>query len=130
MPKCLIHGGKSQCTMGDGGATPRTVLPMNMATKSTSQPIANIMDFKPLLNNPSFGKCMSIMNPVVAAATDKNLGVLQPMPCIPMTTPCTGGSFKAKLKFMPIVTKNSMCTCVWGGQISVQDPGQTDIDVS
>jgi len=130
LAKCLCDGGKIECTFGDGGAKPIKVLPMNMASKSTSKPIANILDCIPIANIPPFGKCMSPMNPMVAAATAAALGVLQPMPCIPVTTPWTGGASKTKLKFVPVVTENSSCMCVWGGQISVTDPGQTDIDVN
>ena len=127
MAKCLCDGGKIKCSMGDGGDKPIKVLPKNMA-KAAGKSIANILDFTPMLNIPAFGKCKSPVNPMVLAATAANYGVLKPMPCIPVTTPWTGGASKSKLKFLPVVTEKSKCMCIWGGQITVSDPGQKEVD--
>ena len=58
-------------------ATPKMVMTSNMDA-------GNIMDNKPMVNIPPFGACMSLANPQVAAATAAALGVLTPVPCMPV----------------------------------------------
>lgn len=51
------------------------------------------MDHNPLLNIMPFGMCTTPSNPMVAAATAAALGVLTPMPCLPMTmSPLVSGA--------------------------------------
>jgi hypothetical protein len=70
--------------------------------------------------------CSSIANPTVASATAAALGVLTPMPCIPVTTaPWTPGSSSVMLGYMPALTNNCTLMCTWGGVIQVTVPGQT-----
>jgi uncharacterized Zn-binding protein involved in type VI secretion len=88
-------------------------------------PAANIMDFIPMTNIMTFGMCMSIANPTVASATAAALGVLTPMPCIPVTTsPWAPGSATVMIGGMPALNNTSMCMCNWGGQISITFAGQ------
>ena len=89
------------------------------------------MDNKPIVNIPPFGMCSSLANPTVAAATTAALGVLTPMPCVPATvTPWAPGSPTVMLGNMP--TLNNTCTlnCMWGGVITISQPGQTQTQVA
>ena len=119
-----------QCCMGASmmcsfGAAPSTlvVLPTNKVLATT--PAANIMDNKPMVNVPPFGMCMSPSNPTVAAATAAALGVLTPMPCVPVTTaPWIVGSPTILIGNMPTLDSNSKLMCNWGGVIQIVAPGQ------
>ena len=43
------------------------------------------MDNQPIANIAPFGVCISLANPAVAAATAAAMGVLVPLPCMPVT---------------------------------------------
>jgi hypothetical protein len=100
------------------------VLPVNR-TQVGGPPAANIMDHVPMVNILPFGMCMSIANPAVAAATAAALGVLTPMPCVPVTpAPWAPGSPTVLIGNMPALNNTSQCTCTWAGVITVVAPGQ------
>jgi hypothetical protein len=100
------------------------VLPMNMQTTSNG-PAANIMDHIPMVNIVPFGMCQSPANPMVAAATAAALGVLTPMPCIPMTpSPWVAGAPTVMLANMPALDKSSILMCNWAGVITIEFEGQ------
>ena len=82
MGMLVNNGALLQCTFG-AAPKPITVLPVNK-TMAVGPPAANIMDNKPMVNVGPFGMCMSPTNPAVAAATTAALGVLTPMPCLPV----------------------------------------------
>lgn len=125
----VINGAMLQCTMGMAPGT-LTVLPTNKCA-GTMLPAANIMDSKPMANIGTFGMCQSPANPQVAAATAAAMGVLTPMPCVPMTAaPWAPGAAVSKVANMPALDNASMCQCNWGGTISVTNPGQTKIVVT
>jgi len=105
------------------------VLPINRVM-TDQVPDANIMDYIPMVNIMPFGMCMSPANPSVAAATAAALGVLTPMPCIPVTvSPWTPGASNVNLGSMP--TLDSQCTlmCMWAGTIQVVSPGEFTVFV-
>ncbi len=111
------------------GAAPSTlnVLPDKMILAG-SNPMANIMDNKPIVNIPPFGMCMSPSNPTVAAATAAALGVLTPMPCVPNTVaPWTPGNPMVLVKNLPSINNSSKLMCTWGGVISITFPGQVTV---
>jgi len=92
------------------------------------KPMANIMDSKPLVNIKPFGKCSSLANPVVAAATSANYGRLQKMPCIPNTPfPWLNGKMNLIIKGSQALLSTSKCSCVWAAAIEVADPGQNTV---
>jgi hypothetical protein len=88
------------------------------------------MDSAPMVNIMPFGMCQSLANPTVAAATAAALGVLTPMPCIPVTpAPWAPGSATVMLAKMPALNNTSMCMCNWGGVITISNPGEQTISV-
>jgi hypothetical protein len=112
------------------GAAPSvlTVLPQNKVV--TTQPIANIMDNKPMINIMPFGMCSSLGNPTVASATSAALGVLTPMPCIPVTTaPWTPGSLSVLIANYPALNNTSKLMCSYGGVIQISNSGQFNIQI-
>lgn len=123
MPIQVCTGAMLMCTFG---VAPSTLVATSAPTTSTSvMPAATIMDFAPMANIMPFGMCMSPANPTVAAATAAALGVLTPMPCIPATVaPWTPGSPTVTKGGFPALDNSSMCMCMWGGVISITDPGQ------
>jgi hypothetical protein len=87
-------------------------------------PAANIMDIEPLVNILPFGMCMSMGDPMVAA-TAAALGVLTPMPCLPVTpAPLAPASPTVLVGNMPALSNCSTCMCAWGGVISILAPGK------
>lgn len=119
-------GANLVCSFGTAPSS-LMVLPTNRVM-SSNMPDANIMDHMPMLNIMPFAMCTSLANPQVAAATTAALGVLTPMPCIPVTaTPWTPGSPTVLIGGMPALNNSSTCMCTWGGVITVTSPGQTTV---
>ncbi len=99
------------------------VIPINR-TMMGGPPAANIMDHMPFMNVLPYGVCISMANPMVAAATAAALGVLVPMPCLPMTfIPWLPGAPTVIMGNMPLTNNTSKCQCLWGGVISPTLPG-------
>ena len=115
------------CTFG---AAPSTfqVLPTNHVL--VDMPAANIVDEIPLLNILPFGVCTSLANPTVAAATAAALGVLTPMPCMPVTVaPWVVGAPTVLIGNMPALSSDSKLMCCWAGVISISFAGQVKVMV-
>ena len=126
MAKYVCNGAKIKCSFGSNPAS-LIVLPAKRILEE-KQPAANIMDFAPTVNIPTFGNCLTTTNPVVAAATAKNAGVLEPKPCIPVTTdPWTPGKSDVLMSKMPALTDNSKAMCKWTGVITITNAGQGTI---
>ena len=71
---------------------------------------------------PSRPKC----NPTVSSATSAAMGVLTPMPCVPViSSPWSPGSSQVKVGGIAALTDNSKCMCSYGGNISITSPGNT-----
>ena len=129
MPLQVVMGAMMTCSFG---AAPGSliVLPQNRVM-GCKMPAANIMDNKPIVNIPTFGMCSSPANPVVAAATAAALGVLTPMPCIPATvTPWAPGSSSVMIANMPALNDSCTLNCMWGGLISITQPGQATVNTA
>lgn len=123
MPQHICNGAMLKCSFGMAPSS-LIVLPVNR-TLTSNQPAANIMDHVPMVNIMPFGACMTPTNPAVAAATAAALGVLTPMPCIPVTTtPWITGTPNVLLGNMPALDNTHTLLCMWGGIIQVLVPGQ------
>ena len=123
----VANGAQIMCTMG-AAPSALVVVPTSQVLAG-GMPAATIEDCVPMENITTFGMCMSIANPEVASATTAALGVLTPMPCVPVTTPWTPGAATVLIGGMPALDMSSMCTCTWGGEISVISPGQETVMV-
>lgn len=122
MPNQVKMGAMLQCPFGVAPSS-LIVLPVNKVL-AEGPPAANIMDHKPMVNIMPFGMCSSPANPTVAAATAAALGVLTPMPCIPLIpAPWTPGAATVMIGGMPALDNISKCMCQWGGVIAVVNPG-------
>lgn len=124
----VCMGAALQCTFGMTPST-LTVLPQSRVM-GCSLPMASIMDNKPIVNILPFGMCSSMANPVVAAATAAKLGVFTPMPCIPVTVaPWAPGSPTCLVGGNPALNNSSKLMCAYGGVISINNPGQSTINI-
>lgn len=103
------------------GAAPCTVLVTSQQTVMMNKmPAATIMDFAPGSNLPTFGMCSNPANPAVASATAAALGVLTPMPCMPVTVaPWAPGCTKVMVCGKPLLNNSSKLNCMYGGVIQV-----------
>ena len=125
MQVCM--GASMMCSFGAAPSS-LVVLPINRTLTGT--PAATIMDFSPIVNIPPFGVCTSLANPTVAAATAAALGVLTPMPCVPVTAaPWAPGAPTVLIGNMPALDSTSKLMCSWGGVIQITYPGQATVEI-
>src|SRR5438552_18383899 len=119
----VCMGAMMQCSFGVVPSS-LVVLPANQVM--AGGPLAaTIMDNAPIVNIPPFGMCNSPSNPTVAAATAAALGVLTPMPCVPVTSaPWVPGSPTVLIGGQPGLSNASQCLCAYGGVVTVMLPGQ------
>lgn len=131
MPIQVVEGAMLKCTFGIGPPVPLNASVPPTMVEADGLPAANIMHFAPMVNIPTFGMCNSLANPTVASATTAALGVLTPMPCIPVIpAPWAPGSPDVMIADMPALTNDSMCMCTWGGEISIVEPGQATVETN
>jgi len=123
----VCGGAQLMCSFGMAPSV-FNVLPANRVT--TTMPIANIMDNKPMVNIMPFGMCTSMANPTVASATAAALGVLTPCPCMPViAAPWAPGSPTVLVGGQPALNNTCKLMCNWGGVIQITNPGTTNIQV-
>ncbi len=127
MAKLVVNGAKLKCDQGMAPGS-LTVLPLSPAGVD-NQPAATVMDMVPMVNIAAFGMCQTQANPQVAAATAAAMGVLTPMPCIPVIAgPWSPGASVATINAVAALTSDSKCSCTWTGNIEITDPGSA-VDV-
>lgn len=124
----VVAGAMMTCSFGV--APSALVVPPQNRTFVGGVPAANIMDNKPMVNIPPFGMCTSLANPTVASATTAALGVLTPMPCVPVIpAPWAPGSSTVMIGGKPALNHTSKCMCQWAGVISITSPGQVQTQI-
>lgn len=124
---CVCGGAMLTCTFG---MTPATLNVLPVARVVSSMPVATIMDNAPMVNIMPFGMCRNPANPAVAAATAAAMGVLTPMPCIPVTAaPWMPGSPTVLIGGKPALNNTSKLMCSYGGVIQITNPATTNIMV-
>jgi hypothetical protein len=123
MAQEVCMGATLQCSFG---AAPSALMVVDPRVLAEGPPAANIMDYIPMTNILPFGVCSSLANPAVASATSAALGVLTPMPCVPVIpAPWAPGSPTVLLRGMPALNNTSKCMCTWGGVIQIVVAGTT-----
>lgn len=123
----VCGGAMMQCSFGMAPSS-LMVLPQNNVVNL--MPLANIMDNKPLVNIMPFGMCSSLTNPTVASATAAALGVLTPMPCMPVIVgPWAPGSTTCLIAGQPALNNSCKLMCAYGGAIQITNPGQNTIQI-
>ncbi len=118
----VCSGALLMCT---GGVAPAALSVLPVGRPLCGGAAANIADVAPMVNVAPFAMCQMLSNPAVAAATAAALGVLTPMPCVPVPAGTwTPGNPKVLIGGLPALTSDSKLMCAWGGVISVTLPGQ------
>ena len=120
----------AMCACSFGAAPSSLVITPENKTITGAIPMATIMDNVPMKNIMPFGMCSSLGNPQVAAATAAALGVLTPMPCVPVIpAPWVPGSPTVLIGNKPALNNTCKLTCAWGGIIQITNPGTTTVQV-
>lgn len=127
MGMCVCGGAVLTCPFG---AAPSALMVTPEKKVVNNMPLATIADNKPFVNIMPFGMCSSIANPQVAAATAAALGVLTPMPCIPViSAPWVPGCLTVLVGGKPALNQTSKLICNWGGVIQITNPGTVNIQI-
>lgn len=117
-------GAMLKCTFGLSPSTLMVTVPLRPSIQN--KPKATIMDFTPMVNVMPFGMCQSMSNPTVASATAAAMGVLTPMPCIPVIVSPWAPGGKELISNVPALLDNCKLMCAYGGNISIASPGHTE----
>ncbi|MDA8209597.1 MAG: DUF4280 domain-containing protein [Actinomycetota bacterium] len=127
MPPIVVAGAQMMCSFG--------LVPSTLIAEGTvladELPVATIANMIPIDNIPPFGMCDSLANPEVDAATTAALGVLTPMPCVPVIVdPWIPLAPTVQADGIPVLVMGSMCNCAWGGIVEIIEPGQVSVQVN
>ena len=124
MGQLVVTGATAVCSFG---TVPATITATSQAAVMVEgKPAATIQDAQPIVNVSSFGRCTSLLNPQVAAATAAALGVLTPQPC---QLVCAGAWIPTKPTVLvggkPCLTSDCSMVCANGaGNIKITFAGQ------
>jgi hypothetical protein len=128
MPIPVVAGATLACPFG---LAPGTLNVLPSTTMVENRPPATIFDTATGVNIAPFGLCTSLANPITAAQTAAATGVLTPGTCTPIVpAPWTPGAPMTLLGGKPALTLGSVCNCVYGGVITVVNPGATSVQMT
>ncbi len=117
-------GASCVCTFGTAPSV-LVVTPEKRVLLSAA-PMATILDYIPLKNIMPFGLCTSLANPQVASATAAAMGVLTPVPCLPVfAAPWTPGVPNVLVGGVPAIDNTCRLFCAWAGVVQITSPGNT-----
>lgn len=120
MPHLVRTGATLKCSFGTAPATFSAT-----GGRVSAGAAAGVVSDITASNVPPFGNCTSLGNPVVNAAT-ATAGTLTPQPCQPvLPNAWEPGSARVRVGPVAALDSASRCSCTWGGDITVTDPGQT-----
>lgn len=106
----------SVCTCSFGAAPMPLIVTSQQTVLAGNLPCATVMDNL----FTSFGMCSCPANPTVAAATAAAMGVLTPMPCMPVIpAPWVPGAPTVLVGGKPLLNSTSKLMCAYGGVIQV-----------
>lgn len=116
-------GAVLKCTYGTANGT---LVTTPKCVSLCGQQQGNIGDHISMANIRPFGKCRSLSYPPTAAATSAHHGHLTPMPCVP-GTPSNWSIVDANsiLCGKPALLNTAKLRCIYGGEISIVNPGQS-----
>ncbi|MCK8784365.1 DUF4280 domain-containing protein [Roseomonas sp. NAR14] len=126
MAYLMTTGCPLECSFG---LTPSAMiaLPLPGVPTVNGLPVATILDIE-IENVPPFGLCSSPANPEVIAATAAAMGVLTPMPCVPVLMPWEPPVVNALSDGQPLVSIEARALCAWAGVVSAVAPAQPIAD--
>lgn len=128
MTQLVTNGAQLTCSFGTIPST--FIVAPTKRVNAANMPVATVMDFIPLTNVMSFGMCITLSNPQVAAMTSAALGVLTPQPCMPVTTtPWVPGVPTVSVGGQQVLNNSCTLNCMWQGIITVANPGQQTVTV-
>ena len=118
----VAMGAMLQCSFGVAPCS-LVVLPSDQVLVE-EKPAANISASAPLVNIPTFGMCMSLANPEVAAAhRGRPRGADTHALCARYHP--VGFALPDDPRRLPAVVMGSTCQCAFGGVINITFPGST-----
>ena len=128
MSKPLLTGSELKCSFGDT-TNLLFVTPLPIYPTCEGKQIALDNMTVPYVNIKMFGKCSSLVNPLVASATAAASGVLQPQVCTPMTVGAKWAPVSTVMRYgnCCVALATSKCRCIYQGEISVINPVQTQV---
>lgn len=129
MGEQVVAGAEIRCSFGSAPVA-LGELP-SIRLQAEGRLAANIEDCVPFVNISPFGECSSEANPAVIAATAAADGVLTPQPCVPVIVdPWAPGVPDVRISGPLALNRQSVCACVWLGEITIAVPGTTRTEVS